>query len=197
MTADGPSGPVPGDDQPRQPQPPPAGQNPPSYGRLSPTRLWGATDRPAAWGGVVGRRGARRRRARRGRLPRRPQRRSEQRARQLRRGRAGLQRHLPAGLRGRQGRGYAAGPSARCREGRADGARAGRTDRARAGQAAGPAGGLQGRHQRRGHPGARRLHDVGARGTVRRQGQGRLGLRALPDLEPHPDAARHRLRAVP
>jgi len=32
MAADGPSGPVPGGDQPRQPQPPPAGQNPPPPG---------------------------------------------------------------------------------------------------------------------------------------------------------------------
>ena len=35
MTTDGPSGPVPGDDQPRQPQPPPAWQNPPSTSAYS------------------------------------------------------------------------------------------------------------------------------------------------------------------
>jgi len=36
MAADGPSGPVPGDDQPRQPQPPPAAQDPPPTGAYPP-----------------------------------------------------------------------------------------------------------------------------------------------------------------
>jgi hypothetical protein len=50
MAADGPSGPVPGDDQPRQPQPPPAAQDPappagypqPAYGPPPPSRQPGA-----------------------------------------------------------------------------------------------------------------------------------------------------------
>jgi hypothetical protein len=41
MAADGPSGPVPGSDQPRQPQPPPAGQSPPPPA-ANPQPLYGA-----------------------------------------------------------------------------------------------------------------------------------------------------------
>ena len=188
MAGDDPRGPVPGDDQNRQPQAPPgAGQIPPSqaaypqpsYAAPPPSRQPGA-----GWwigaalvavvlgvgGYLVGHNV----------------------------GQSNERDNFDAGAPGYNDiyqQGFAAGKDQGTQQGQAQGAAQGEQAGARAGQQ-----GQRGRragHERRSDPGARRLHDVGARGPVRHQGQGRLGLGALPDLEPHPDAARHRLCAVP